>query len=230
MGPHTLVKDSSREMKCSHNIPCGLDKDGMFTVRICFVKDRETGEVASEMEMKISVYTTVQRLSFMIEELAELPHNSFHLYGTLEKLKSYGAPKFHKMRVFWFAFEFASQTHVVYVAMGLGAELDMFSPIPDSESDDEDGFELKIIHCFLDADGEGDESENILTLKVLPNHIISFVKELITKHTGIPVHRQQLQFGKYFETVLEDDKTVSFYNMQDGSEIIVALLDDNQQD
>jgi hypothetical protein len=137
MSPQLLVKDVPRVLSCRHTVPCGLDKDEMFPVRIYIVKDKETVEVGSEMEIKVHKSASMCRLCLMLEELLELPHNSFYVYTSLAKLMNGGAPKYYKHKAFWFAFDSASQSHVVYVAMGLGAELDMFSPIPDSESDEE---------------------------------------------------------------------------------------------
>jgi hypothetical protein len=126
--PHLMVKDVPREMTCIQNIPYGLDKDEMFPVKVYLIKDRETGEVGTEMEIKLHKNASVCRLCIVLEELLELPHNSFYVYTSLAKLMNGGAPKYYKHKAFWFAFDSASQSHVVYVAMGLGAELDMFSP------------------------------------------------------------------------------------------------------
>jgi hypothetical protein len=93
MSPQLLVKDVPRVMSCRQTIPCGLDKDEMFTVRVYFVKDKETGEVGTEMEIKVHKSASMCRLCLMLEELMELPHNSFYVYTSLAKLMNCGAPK-----------------------------------------------------------------------------------------------------------------------------------------
>ena len=229
--PSLLIKDVSRELTCTVKVPCGLDEDGKFPVRVLFIKDRETGEVGSEMEIKVEKKTTFQRLAFIIEELVELPHNSFQLYTKLATLKNSGCPKYYNMKVFWFAFDFSLQMHVVYLAMGLGAELDMFDPIPDSESDEEDDDEcyeeeesmmkVKILWCGYDAGGFQQHMDE--DLEVQKNITVEILHVMIEELTGVAVADQEEPQHSESGVVLRDgNKTLAEYGVQNGHTIIVC--------
>ena len=66
--------------------------------------------------------------------------------------------------------------------------------------------------------------DDVFPLEVESSDTVKSVKEKLQKKEGIPRDRQRLVYGEESRQILEDDRTLSYYDIQRDSTLRVLFL------